>query len=393
MNTSADEMTTRLGFRWGVFAAALLAATAGHWLALALLHLLLHEWLHWPSASLVFASSSLAASFLLAWAAARLRHSWPWPRGFVQTLPQVLLAWSVFVGALWFAVTSEALLDEWIAQLGLPPAALIALIGLVLLALSLPLYERLLEEIEGVRNIRPQRRAELVQPEDADAGPDAEAMVLFLSTPSIVPEILPGGGTCHARVELREGQVATLAGEDAEADIEAIDHAVEAAGERPWNWQQLLRALRWHPRLRDLWIIASTDAPHYRAEQGADPLAPGARHSAQSGKGSWDFAELCREFLAPYTGARIHIATDAVGFEHYEEVMLAARHVLREHLRRVAAERIVVDITGGTKITSIAGAALTLNRGVSFQYVDTQPPHRVISFLLATEEPPGLHGH
>ncbi len=43
-------------------------------------------------------------------------------------------------------------------------------------------------------------------------------------------------------------------------------------------------------------------------------------------------------------------------------------------------EDIIIDVTGGQKTTSIAGAVITLNSQVSFQYVQTNEPYKIMAY-------------
>jgi hypothetical protein len=80
-------------------------------------------------------------------------------------------------------------------------------------------------------------------------------------------------------------------------------------------------------------------------------------------------------------------------FESFEALMGAVRNLLQGRLGKLPAERIMVDVTGGMKVTSIVGTTLTPHRDARFQYVTTQPPHRVIVHRLVIERAPSAHGH
>jgi hypothetical protein len=41
---------------------------------------------------------------------------------------------------------------------------------------------------------------------------------------------------------------------------------------------------------------------------------------------------------------------------------------------------IIIDVTGGVKTASIAGASITFNTQVTFQYVQTFPPYEVYAY-------------
>jgi hypothetical protein len=48
---------------------------------------------------------------------------------------------------------------------------------------------------------------------------------------------------------------------------------------------------------------------------------------------------------------------------------------------------IVIDITGGQKTTSIAGAVVTFNSQVTFQYVQTDDPYDVLIYDVVVRMP------
>jgi hypothetical protein len=69
------------------------------------------------------------------------------------------------------------------------------------------------------------------------------------------------------------------------------------------------------------------------------------------------------------------------------------RYLLREFKRQhVADDRIMIDFTGGQKVTSVVAASVTFNRTIKAQYVQTNAPHQVISYdiLLGSSETGGL---
>lgn len=57
------------------------------------------------------------------------------------------------------------------------------------------------------------------------------------------------------------------------------------------------------------------------------------------------------------------------------------------HLLGIHPSRIVIDVTGGTKIASIAGMLVAVQRGTMFQYVQTQHPHKILGFQVGLRLP------
>ena len=54
---------------------------------------------------------------------------------------------------------------------------------------------------------------------------------------------------------------------------------------------------------------------------------------------------------------------------------------------------IMIDVTGGIKTASIAGASITFNSQVMFQYVQTQPPYEVYAYDVLTRLPRPSKAH
>lgn len=54
---------------------------------------------------------------------------------------------------------------------------------------------------------------------------------------------------------------------------------------------------------------------------------------------------------------------------------------------KISEEDIIIDVTGGQKTTSIAGALVTLNSQVTFQYVQTNEPYNVVAYDVVIQSP------
>jgi hypothetical protein len=81
---------------------------------------------------------------------------------------------------------------------------------------------------------------------------------------------------------------------------------------------------------------------------------------------------------------------EALDFEDFDSLLerLSSLPPLRERPSKVA-----LDVTGGQKTTSIAGAAITLSSEAVFQYVQTSPPFHVHLYDAAWITPPHGHAH
>lgn len=211
--------------------------------------------------------------------------------------------------------------------------------------------------------------------EDLRERPPFKAMILFVSTPSSnsVPVISesPAIDGYHAKFEVRDRATsqllsATLKGESA-ADL---DNDIGLLDPLKHNWQQLLRAIRNRQALEKVWLIGSREA---------------------NGSGSHAVLGTAARLLQPYVSASVNWAHDSPSFEDFDGLVKAVRSILRGSLRDVPREQIVLDVTGGQKVTSIAGAALTMNSELCFQYVQTNPPCDTLLYDVIRDEPPNLH--
>lgn len=76
-------------------------------------------------------------------------------------------------------------------------------------------------------------------------------------------------------------------------------------------------------------------------------------------------------------------------FEKFDDLSDALMHLLRELKRQgITDNRIMIDFTSGQKVTSVVAAAITFNRNIKAQYVQTNAPFEVIGYdiLLGSSE-------
>ena len=132
-----------------------------------------------------------------------------------------------------------------------------------------------------------------------------------------------------------------------------------------WNWAVIVRALLPHAAtLRRIHFLCSPESLK--------------DHPAASA--------LVRRYLpsvdVPEPGQPLQ-------FEHVGQVLRAVERVLAaEAAEGREAARISIDVTGGQKITSIAGASMTLRSpGLVFQYVGTNKPFEVKEYDLIPASP------
>lgn len=182
------------------------------------------------------------------------------------------------------------------------------------------------------------------------------ALVLPLSVPRPLPVIGPGAGA-------RVGAV-NLTG-NLRRDVELLSEA----GLR-WNWQQVLRALKPHAdTLEHVYLIGSAD----------DAAGEGSHRCMEHAK------TLVRLYFPEGGRLRgVHHPGEPVDFDDVRAMMAAMRRgidVLTDDTG-LRQEDVVIDVTGGLKPTSIAGAVMTLNGAVTFQYVHTNKADEVWEYDL-----------
>ncbi len=186
-----------------------------------------------------------------------------------------------------------------------------------------------------------------------------KALIIKLSRPNLPPPSGPFPWT----ITDTKGKSAKLEGTDLQKDAEELDKI------NYWNWQQLLRSLTPHPRghLKKVVILGSPDAdPPPRA---ASPNARGIPDWHGSYRYGGAAVQLVKQYF-PDAAVSLHPA--AVAFEEFEEMVGCLEDIIRELKKEKFDEKdIGIDITGGQKTASIAGATVTLSNRISFQYVKT----------------------
>jgi hypothetical protein len=186
-------------------------------------------------------------------------------------------------------------------------------------------------------------------------------LILLMSTPNIVPS----GFSFPLKIIDKSGYETTLKGVSLKEDIEALNSI------NYWNWQQLLRG-----------IIPHQSSLKY-------PYLIGSKDSGRM-KGSFGFldnAETLIKKYCPYV-KKIFKAEVPVNFEDLKEltkIIYTAVQELKE--LKIDEEDIIIDVTGGQKTTSIAGAVVTLNSQVTFQYVQTNEPYNVVAYDVVIQSP------
>ena len=140
---------------------------------------------------------------------------------------------------------------------------------------------------------------------------------------------------------------------------------IEALRALWWNWQPVLRAIACHTPKRVNLVGSAGDG------------------------GSFGALEDCRKLIGLYLShAYISMFDRPVDFEDIERLMGALDEVVEKEKRAGMEEgEILIDVTGGQKTTSIAGALVTLRSRVKFQYVQTKAPFDPLVYDVVVDVP------
>ena len=188
-------------------------------------------------------------------------------------------------------------------------------------------------------------------------------LILLLSTPNLKPD------SFHFPVTIKDknGDKVTLEGTSLEDDIHRLDTI-------RWNWQQLLRG-----------ILPHKDTLEYVYLVG----------SQQSGtmEGSHGYIDFASGLIRRYCPSTVVLKEEnPVNFEDLKELSRAILKALKDFKNQYGKDEddIIIDVTSGQKTTSIAGAVVTLNSQITFQYVQTNEPHKVIAYDVVIHSPASI---
>lgn len=249
----------------------------------------------------------------------------------------LLPGWLILISGSWVAdgLKGEVLFGDWpwgrlFAEhrwLGLA----LAILCFVLASLWLYSYRR---DFERVRNLSQDRCT------------PHRSLVVLVSPPKPVPDVEQDGSLCLPAPDGREIRTTGDLNHD-------IDHVLSVPDIR-WNWQQLLRGVRPHAgTIERVCLVGSSD---------------------KTETGSFQHLDLCKKMLQPYLGDEVFITRhpQKVDFENFKHLVEELRGIVTAEKRAgMTDEDIIIDITGGLKTASIAGAAITFSTEVTFQYVQT----------------------
>jgi len=173
--------------------------------------------------------------------------------------------------------------------------------------------------------------------------------------------------------------------------IQALEELKQADPPLRWPWEMPLRAIRHHlPILKTVTLMCSNESlpqAHLFINicQKCDEMARVKFHLLVRQK---EQAQLL-------TSSDVNLICSHEGwdFESFDELSRALSILLKEFKKRKYLDQeIMIDFTGGQKVTSVVAVAMTLNRQIKAQYVQTNPPWGILSYdvILTSSETGGL---
>ena len=183
-----------------------------------------------------------------------------------------------------------------------------------------------------------------------------KGLIMMVSTPSPPPQ------KSNSNWKVQNGTTEVTLSGDLSKDIDSLEDAKSKSPPLKWNWQQLLRALVPHKdKITHIYLLGSPDP-----------------------NGSYKWLDSASEIIKCYMNNVEVIKYDKpVDFEDFDSLLESINlciNKLKE--KKIKDKDIIIDITGGMKTASVAGAIATLNTRVTFQYVATNPDPKTGEYMV-----------
>lgn len=190
-------------------------------------------------------------------------------------------------------------------------------------------------------------------------------LVLFLSS---VPNELEAMDGIPGKMELKF--------EDLEQDIRIIEKHKES--NIKWSWEMPLRAINHHRDFLDTVTLICSKQSIVQSQLFVNICN---RYGSLKNKTFFIVIQKSnRPDVIVYQGEEID-SSQGWDFESFDQLSSALWKLLKEFKRRNYLEtEIMIDFTGGQKVTSVVAAAITFNRKIKAQYVQTNYPWKVLSY-------------
>lgn len=176
--------------------------------------------------------------------------------------------------------------------------------------------------------------------------------------------------------------------DDLDKDIDAMV-AFKKANPPGWRWEMPLRSLKHHSEVLDTVSFICSRESIVQAHWLLDICK---RYKQLKDVSSYSLFDQYQHKLIP-ASSEIADSTQGLNFERFDELSEALWILIRKYLKENRPEKeIMIDFTGGQKVTSVVAAAVTFNRKIKAQYVQTNEPWNVCGYdvYLASADTSGL---
>ena len=157
--------------------------------------------------------------------------------------------------------------------------------------------------------------------------------------------------------------------------LQSLDDDLQAikAGNSRWSWEMTLRAIRYHigkidsPTLKTITVICSPESieqfPQFRGIVENYLIKTQIELKLLAKKDESYCWDNCNDSSAKLCG---------YDFEDFDELTTALYWCIKQHMKKKIKEKdIMIDFTGGMKVTSVVAATLTFNSNIKAQYIST----------------------
>ena len=176
---------------------------------------------------------------------------------------------------------------------------------------------------------------------------------------------------------------------DLDADIKRMEVLKYKKPPLRWSWEMPLRGLSHHfGALQSVTIICSEKS----IEQAHWFLDICRRYDSLKDVTFFILAKDPAELISTPSGA--FASARGWNFEDFNELSNAMWTLIKKLKRQheIKENEITIDFTSGQKVNSVVATAITFNRKIKSQYVQTNKPHKVLGYdaMLAASDTGGL---
>lgn len=158
-----------------------------------------------------------------------------------------------------------------------------------------------------------------------------------------------------------------------ETDLSLIEE--HKKNNAPWPWEMTLRAIRHHigsiesPTLKTITVICSPESikqfPHFKAIVENYLINTKITLKLLAKKNAAHCWETCND-------GQTNQILNGYNFEDFDELTSALHwYIKQQRKNKVREKEIMIDFTGGMKVTSVVAATLTFNSSIKAQYIST----------------------